>query len=259
VLGVDRATAAAELEKAGLTAEDGDPRYSETVAAGLVLATDPEPGGRVLDSGSVTLVLSLGPERYEVPALAGMTEDQAQDALEQGNLSFGESREKYSDTVPAGQVIRSTPKPTTVLKPDAPVDLVLSKGRRPIQLRDWTGEDADRATAALEKRKLVVEVTGEEYSDTVPEGDVISQDPTTGPLYRGDTVRLVVSRGPELVEVPRVIAMGVDAATEKLEALGFQVDVENSDNYIGVGFVFSSDPSAGSMAPKGSTITLYLI
>jgi eukaryotic-like serine/threonine-protein kinase len=69
----------------------------------------------------------------------------------------------------------------------------------------------------------------------------------------------VVSRGPELVEVPRVIAMGVDAATEKLEALGFQVDVENSDNYIGVGFVFSSDPSAGSMAPKGSTITLYLI
>ena len=259
VLGVDRATAAAELEKAGLTAEDGDPRYSETVAAGLVLGTDPEPGDRVLDGGTVTLVLSLGPERYEVPALAGMTEDQAQDALEQGNLSFGESREKFSDTVPAGQVIRSTPKPATVLKPDASVDLVISKGRRPIEVRDWTGEDAERATAALEKRKLVVDVTGEEYSDTVAEGDVISQEPTTGPLYKGDTVQLVVSRGPELVEVPRVVAMGVDAATEKLESLGFRVEVENSSNYIGVGFVFSSDPDAGSMAPKGSTITLYLI
>jgi serine/threonine-protein kinase len=259
VLGVDRATAAAELEKAGLTAQDGDPRYSETVAAGLVLGTDPEPGGRVLDGGTVTLVLSLGPERYEVPTLAGLTEDQAQDALEQGNLAFGESREKYSDTVPTGQVIRSTPKPATVLKPDAPVDLVISKGRRPIEVRDWTGEDAERATAALERRKLVVDVSGEEYSDTVAEGDIISQDPTTGPLYKGDTVQLVVSRGPELVEVPGVVAMGVDAATEKLESLGFRVEVENSDNYIGVGFVFSSDPDAGSMAPRGSTITLYLI
>lgn len=259
VLGVDAATATAELDKAGLDAEEGDPRYSETVAAGLVLGTDPEPGDRVLDGGTVTLVLSLGPERYEVPALAGMTEDQAQDALAQGNLGFGESTEKFSDTVPAGQVLRTQPRAGEILKPDAPVDLVLSKGRRPIEIRDWTGEDADEATAALEKRKLVVEVTGEEYSDTVAQGDVISQNPTVGPLYKGDTVQLVVSQGPELVEVPRVVAMGVDAATERLESLGFQVDVQNSDSYIGVGFVFSSDPSAGTMAPKGSTITLYLI
>ncbi|KRF36256.1 Stk1 family PASTA domain-containing Ser/Thr kinase [Nocardioides sp. Soil805] len=259
VLGVDATTATAELAKAGLDAEEGDPRYSETVAAGLVLGTDPDPGDRVLDGGTVTLVVSLGPERYEVPALAGMTEDQAQDALEQGNLAFGESTEKFSDTVPAGQVLRTSPPAGEVLKPDAPVDLVLSKGRRPIDIKDWTGKDADQATAALEKRKLVVEVTGEEYSDTVDEGDVISQEPTVGPLFKGDTVQLVVSRGPELVEVPRVVAKGVDAATEELEALGFVVEVENSDQYIGVGFVFSSDPSAGTMAPKGSTITLYLI
>ncbi len=259
VLGVDAATAAAELEKSGLDAEEGDPRYSETVEAGLVLDTDPEPGDRVLDGGTVTLVVSLGPERYEVPALAGLTEDQAQDTLDQGNLAFGESREKFSDTVPAGQVIRSAPATGKVLKPDAPVDLVLSKGRRPIDIKDWTGEDAEQATSALERRKLVVEVTGEEYSDTVDEGDVISQNPTAGPLYKGDTVQLVVSRGPELVEVPRVVAKGVDAATEELEALGFVVEVEESSNYIGVGFVFSSDPGAGSMAPKGSTITLYLI
>ena len=68
-----------------------------------------------------------------------------------------------------------------------------------------------------------------------------------------------MSKGPELVEVPRVIAMGVDAATERLEDAGFQVVVENSDNYIGVGFVFSTSPGAGDMVAKGSTITLYLI
>ena len=50
---------------------------------------------------------------------------------------------------------------------------------------------------------------------------MISQDPTTGTLYRGDTVSFSVSLGPELVEVPRVQAMGVEAATDLLEGLGF--------------------------------------
>ena len=122
---------------------------------------------------------------------------------------------------------------------------MVSKGRRPIEISDWTGEDADKAIAAMEKRKLVVEVTGEEFSDSVAEGDVISQSPTAGPLFKGDTVELVVSKGPELVEVPRVIAMGVEAATERLESLGFQVAVENSDSYIGVGFVFTSVVPSG--------------
>jgi serine/threonine-protein kinase len=259
VLGVTEVAAAAELDRAGLAVEVGTPRYSETVEAGLVLDSDPEPGERVLKDGSVTLVVSLGPERYDVPTLKGMTEDQAQDAISQGHLAFGESIEKFSETVPAGSVMRSDPRAGTTVKPDTPVDLVISKGRRPIEISDWTGEDADKAIAAMEKRKLVVEVTGEEFSDSVPEGDVISQDPTTGPLFKGDTVELVVSKGPELVEVPRVIAMGVDAATEKLEALGFQVAVENSDSYIGLGFVFSTSPEAGDMVAKGSTITLYLI
>ena len=71
---------------------------------------------------------------------------------------------------------------------------------------------------------------------------------------------LVVSRGPELVEVPGgLIASGVDAATEQLEALGFEVEVEQADEYIGLGYVFRLDPGSGTMVPKGSTITLFLI
>lgn len=259
VLGVTEAAASTQLDEAGLAVDVGTPRFSETVEAGLVLGSDPEPGERVLKEGTVTLIVSLGPERYDVPALKGMTEDQAQDAISQVNLANGSSIEKFSETVPAGSVMRSDPAAGTTLKPDTAVDLVVSKGRRPIEIADWTGEDADKAIAAMEKRKLVVDVTGEEYSDSVAEGDVISQSPTSGPLFKGDTVELVVSRGPELVEVPRVIAMGVEAATEKLEDLGFQVQVEESDNYIGVGFVFSTSPGSGDMVAKGSTITLYLI
>ncbi len=259
VLGVEQATAEAELTKAGLESDVGDPAYSESVAAGLVLSTDPEPGDRVLDGGTVTLVLSAGPERYAVPEVTGQTLDQAQDALLGSNLAFGKAIEKFSETAPEGVVIASDPVAGTSLKPDAAVNLVVSMGRKPLNLKDFTGKSADRAEQVMEKRGLVVDRDQEEYSDTVPAGLVIGQNPTSGTLFKGETVTIVVSKGPELVEVPQVVAMGVEAATERLEALGFEVDVENSDNYIGVGFVFSSDPDAGELVPKGSTVTLYLI
>jgi beta-lactam-binding protein with PASTA domain/serine/threonine protein kinase len=259
VLGLDEAAATAELEDSGLEAEAGEPAYSENVAAGLVIATDPGPGGKVLDGGTVTLTLSLGPERYDVPDLVGQTEDQAQDALAATNLAFGDSVGRWSETVPEGQVIRTSPKVGTVLKPGASVDLVLSRGRKPLEVKDWTGESFDEASAALEKRGLQVSVTGEEYSDSVDEGDVISQDPPEATLFRGDTVSFVVSLGPELVEVPQVQAMGVDAATELLEGLGFEVETEESGTYLGLGYVASSDPGAGEEVPKGSTITLFLV
>ncbi len=259
VLNLDEAAAVAELEAAGLEAETGEAAYSENVDTGLVIATDPGPGDKVLDGGTVTLVLSLGPERYDVPQLRGQTEDQAQDALAATNLAFGDSVGRWSETVPEGQVIRTSPKAGTTLKPGATVDLVLSRGRKPIAVKDWTGKSFDDAEAALEKRGLQASVAGEEFSDTVPEGAVISQDPTTGTLFRGDTVSFVVSQGPELVEVPQVKAMGVEAATELLEGLGFEVRTEESDLYLGIGYVSSSDPGAGEQVAKGSTITLFLV
>ena len=59
--------------------------------------------------------------------------------------------------------------------------------------------------------------------------------------------------------VRRVVAAGVDSATDTLTALGFEVVTEEAPGYLGLGFVFSMDPDAGSEIPKGSTVTLYLI
>jgi serine/threonine-protein kinase len=69
-----------------------------------------------------------------------------------------------------------------------------------------------------------------------------------------------VSQGPELVEIPHGLkASGVDAATATLQALGFQVDVQQSEGYLGLGYVFSVSPEEGEKVPAGSTVTLYLI
>jgi serine/threonine-protein kinase len=260
VLGLREAAAVKKLEAAGLEVETGDPAYSETVAAGRVLSTDPGPGERVLDGGTVTVVLSLGKERYDVPKVRGMTEDQAQDALAEQNLQFGESIGRWSEEFPEGTIMGSDPKAGTSLKPDSIVDLYISQGPKPIKVKDFTGKPADEAEQVLEGGGLIVERGEPQFSDSVPEGHVISQTPTSGTLFRGETVTLVVSQGPELVEVPGgLVAAGVDSARATLESLGFEVEVEEADEYLGLGFVFEVDPSSGTMVPKGSTITLYLI
>ncbi|MBE7323253.1 Stk1 family PASTA domain-containing Ser/Thr kinase [Nocardioides sp. Y6] len=258
VLGLGQAEAVAALEEAGLEAEVGPAAHSEDVPVDDVVATDPAPGDRVLPGDVVVLSLSLGPERYDVPRLAGLSVDEARAALEETNLEFGRTVERWSETVAEGEVIRSNPKAGTTVRASAAVNVVVSKGRRPIEVTDWTGRQASRAEKALAGAGL--EVTVERvFDDEVAEGVVISQSPAAGTLYRGDGVTLTVSKGPELVEMPRVIAQGKDSAEERLEALGFRVRVERSGQYLGLGFVLSTDPDAGTMVPKGSTVTLYLI
>ena len=182
------------------------------------------------------------------------------DALIATSLEYGTTTEKWSDTLDEGIVIGSKPEAGTTLRPDAAVDLIVSKGPEPIKVKDWVGKDADDARAWFEDRGLDVEITGEEFSDTVDEGDVISQDPPGGSTsYRGDEVSLVVSKGPELVEVPSVRGQGVDVATETLEDLGFDVETREATGSLGLGYVFSQTPGGGDLARKGSTIVLTLI
>jgi len=259
VILMTQAEAEQKIEAAGLDVDYADPEFSETVPAGEVIQTDPAAGDRILDDGTVTVTMSQGPERYEVPKLKGMTEDQAQDALLELKLSFDESIGRYSERLDKGIVIGSRPKVGTVLRPGASVDLIISKGRRPINVGDWVGKDADEMISTLEGRGLVVEVVDEEFSDSIDEGDVISHDPSSGTLFRGEKVKVTVSKGPELIEVPSVLGSGIEAAEDTLEAAGFEVDVREAPDFVSIGFVVRQSPGGGDLAPRGSTITIYIV
>jgi serine/threonine-protein kinase len=255
-----QAEAEQKLEAAGLDVDYAPAAYSETVPAGQVIGTDPAAGARILDDGTVTVTISRGKERYDVPKVKGMTEDQAQDALLARKLSFDESIGRYSETIEEGSVIGSDPKPGTTLRPGASVDLIVSKGRRPIEVgENWVGKDVDAMLAALDRRGLVGEVVAEEFSDDVADGDVISYEPDGGTLFRGQKVEITVSKGPELIEVPSVRGAGVEAARATLEGAGFEVEVREYQESLGLGYVFRQDPGGGEMVPRGTTITIYVI
>ncbi|HEX5086482.1 MAG TPA: Stk1 family PASTA domain-containing Ser/Thr kinase [Nocardioides sp.] len=258
VLNLSQDEAQTKLEDAGLDVKVGEPVYSDAVDEGLVVSTDPTAGQRVLKGTDVTIVMSKGRAVAQLPKLTGITVDEAQDRIQKANMAFGKATEKFSETVPAGIVIASDPKEGSTLRFGTVVDLVVSKGRRPIPVGSWVGKSATDAEKALKQRGLKVDVS-HQYSDSVSEGLVISQDPKDGTLFKNDTVQLLVSLGPQLVEVPDVVAQGVDDATAALQAAGFDVDVAQAPGYIGLGYVFSMDPGAGTEIPKGSTVIIYLV
>jgi len=250
--------ARAKLDAAGLDLRVVSKVFSETVPAGSIIGTDPEAGSRIVDGSTVEVVVSKGLERYAVPKLHGRTLAEAEAALTDASLSLGDVEEHWHRTVPKGRVIIASPSAGTEQRRDSPVDLSVSKGPKPIRIPDLAGKDAERTERRLAALGFQTRVT-QEHSDTVDEGAVINQSPDEGTGHRGDRIDLVVSLGPELVEVPDLSAMSVDDATEALRAVGLEVDVEETQLFVGLDRVVGQDPEPGESLPEGSVVTISVV
>jgi serine/threonine-protein kinase len=258
VLGRTPTEAAAILATSNLLLDADQEAYSEEYAKGVIMATDPAPEGQVRTGGTVAATVSLGPERYDVPKLAKLTVEQAEVALGAANLVVGAVEEAFDDKVRKGRIISSSPEAGTSVKRDTPVDLRVSKGPEPVEVPKLAGTDAAEATKTLEDAGLQVD-RSEEFSESVDEGLVIATKPKAGStVFRGDTVQLVVSKGPPLVTVPRVVGMGEAQARAELEAAGFRVSVSKPLGTAIFG-VNSQNPRGGTEAPKGSTVTITVV
>ena len=258
VIDLSRTAAQTKLDQAGLDLEVKGTAYSETIDKGNVVSTDPAPGDRVAKEGTVGAVISRGPERHQVPDVRGKTLDDAQQLLQDDKLSYGDEVQRFDEKVAKGLVITTDPAPGTTLRRDTAVDVVVSKGPKPIAIPDFTGKPGDRAKQRLTTLGFEVD-DSEVNSDTVPLGKVVSQSPRSGTGAKDDKITLVVSKGPVLVEVPNVKGMGLEAATDRLQTAGFQVKVQRASLYVGVMFVVGSNPSGGTMARKGSTVTVSIV
>jgi beta-lactam-binding protein with PASTA domain len=260
VQGLSYADAKVKLEQAGLTIRRGAPEYTSStgVPSGLILRTSPKPGDSVGDGNVVTVFVSLGPELSAVPSLSGQTLAAAISALTGARLQQGNVTERYSETAPAGTVIGSSPSAGSDQTLRTKVDLVVSKGRQPITIPDFTKKAGTTASTKLTALGFTV-VMQQDFSDTVPTGMVISQTPNTGTGFKGDTITLTISKGVQLIEIPQLKRSTIGDATATLQGLGFVVVVHRSGYYVGANLVAGSDPPAGTLAPHGSTVTLTVV
>ncbi|MEU0926565.1 Stk1 family PASTA domain-containing Ser/Thr kinase [Streptomyces malaysiensis] len=254
VLRKTQAEAEKKLHGAGLGVKVVN-EFSDVVPKGKVIGTKPGPGERVRDTGTVTIRISQGRPRAEVPNVVGMPLAEAKRKIADQGLTVGRITRSFSSETAQGSVLSTSPAPDSVRRPETPVSIVVSKGQ-PVDIPDVVGDSVDEARSTLEDQGFKVKIADRQVFSEEDEGSIAEQSPSgDGKGAEGDTVTLTVSKGVQMVEVPDVTGMKVDEAKAKLEEAGFKVNVEKALLFPGDA-VQDQSVQGGDEAPKGSTITI---
>jgi serine/threonine-protein kinase len=241
----DRATAAGLSLRIVLRNAD-DPKDT-------VIAQDPAPGSYTADGSELELVVSRGPPPVAVPEVVGKSVADATAALQAAGFLV-QQETPYDETVPAGDVIGTTPKAPATAPRDSTVKLLVSNGPAPVTVPDVAKQSYDQAAAALTGEGFTV-TRADVFDPTIPKDQVVGTSPAAGTAApRGSQVTISVSKGPELVAVPSLVGKSLDAATAQLQGLGFVVDTQS---YLPGRVVRATDPAAGTQVPKGTKVTLF--
>ena len=213
----------------------------------------PGPGGRISHGGTVTLRMSLGPEKHEIPALVGTSVTTATNALDDLGIHVSRQARIYSTDIDKGQVVKTDPDAGQIVDAGSSVVLYVSKGPKPISIPSVEGESADQATNDLQALGLVVH-TADRFDSTIPNGQAITTKPGEGKTrHAGDPITLIVSKGPRLYPVPNVVGMPLSEAIPTIVHAGFKADPKAFAPG-GPQKVFRESP--GGSQQKGTTIEL---
>ena len=171
--------------------------YSNEYENGEVVGTNPPAGEKVTVDSKITIIVSKGAEKVDVPNLEGMTVSDAQKALADKGLKDGGYTEEYSNTVEAGKIIRQNVKSGKRVDSGTSVSYVVSKGKEPaktVTVPSVTGKSLADAIKALSNKGLYYK---EMQADSPsPSGIVVEVDPGEGSSVEvGSTITLYVSNG----------------------------------------------------------------
>ena len=259
VVGMSLDDAKAELNDAGLGWKIGKQEESAKYEKGYVMAQDPKNGEKVKKNTQITLDVSTGKtdEQVEVPNVVGQDEADAQKTLEDAGFKV-ESAAVYSSQ-PQGEVVSTDPEAGTQAAKGSTVTIQVSKGEQKISVPDVRGTDENTAKSTLSGAGLNVTVTTD-YSDSVAQGNVISQDPSGGTkVDAGANVNIVVSLGSRPVSVPSVVGVSESNARQLIASAGLSVgSVTYREDSAPAGQVISCDPGVGASVSRGASVNLVV-
>ncbi len=200
------------------------------------------------------------PDTVTVPALEGLTQDQATETLQQQGflISF---RQVPSAEVQEGLVISSEPPAGEEVEPGTKVTLIISAGPEQYPIPNVTDIPVEQARERLISDGFVVGTETPQDDQDIAEGIVISQSlPAGTEADPGTVVNLVVSAGARFLVVPELEGVAQSIAQEELTRIGFEdvsVEEEFSDEML-EGFVTRTEPAAGQLAQRDEPITVYV-
>ena len=221
-------------------------------------------GDAVFSRGNGNQPGEVSEEEVDIPEIMGLTKEEAEDALEMVGLVLEVTGTETSEQ-PENTVIKVIPEEGTTVKKGVTVSVVLSAGEEKLYVPDIKGSTVESAEIILGNNGFILGTTKEEFSETVPAGEIIGQDPLVNTsMPKGSAVNVVVSKGPEIVLsiVPDMKGRTQREAQALLEAVGLTIGevktVPTGDEAQGGRIVEQSLPTATEVKEGTKVnITLY--
>ena len=262
--------AAATLSEAGFVPTQKD-EFSIDIPAGTVIETDPAEGARLDKGASVSVIVSAGPASHTLDPLNGRAEQDARDYLAGLNVNVTDTSLQLFSDADAGIVINASVTPRAggesyvcgdgcEIFEDDTVELFVSAGEFP----DVAGMSVDKATSTLTDKGLTVTADPQYvFSDSVSKDVVIgvADRAEEGNWRPGDSVQLIVSKGPELFPVPDVSGKTLNEAKKILSDKGFKSTYAawgDLPGFAEMAKVTGQDPGSDKSLPRGGTVNLSI-
>ncbi|MFT3716491.1 MAG: Stk1 family PASTA domain-containing Ser/Thr kinase [Gordonia sp. (in: high G+C Gram-positive bacteria)] len=262
VTGLTADAAEDNLQQAGFKVKELE-EPSADVDQGLATRTAPGNDVPTPRGSEVTLYVSSGPEKAEIPDLRGKTEKQARQAL--ATLGFDDSKIKTQDTESPDslkdKVVRTTPTTGTDTAINTPVVLFIGTGPQDVTVPDLTGQTEDQARTTLAQMGL--EPTSVQGDSERPAGQVVSTSPSAGVTVKaGSVVQMTISRGNQFV-VPDLKGKTMDEARSALEAAGWDATLDAGSKGVPIGSpnngkIISQDPPPGSRLRRSDPVSVVI-
>lgn len=231
VVGMSIGDATSELENAGFVVEVTE-RASDDVEEGEVISQNPQEGRKPKRGTTVTIVVSAGKETVEMPNVEGLSQTAAERMLKDLAFSDLEIKTEASETVDSGDVISQSLDPGEEVVPsEVTVTLVVSTGSNKVELSNLAGYTFDEATTYAEQNKLKI-VRRDEFSTSVPKGQIIRQLPTAGTAVDpGTELTVIVSEGvePTDVSIEREVSVEVEQPDKDKKPKAVEVVIRTVD------------------------------
>lgn len=192
-------------------------------------------------------------------SVLGMTEEEAEAELKKMNLGIRVVGNAASDEYEVGQIVHQNVEKDDKVPRNTTIEVTICSGPGEFEAPDVVGKDGEQAQGMIENLGLVPK-RDFAYSDTVPQGKVISQTPESGTsVKKGDTVTYIVSQGTETAKVPDVTGKSESEARETLANAGFNNVTSTSeyDDTVAEGLVIRQSFS-GEYKEPGTTISLVI-
>jgi eukaryotic-like serine/threonine-protein kinase len=182
------------LAERGFKGQRGEQRFHAASPKETVLEQSPAAGTRDVEGAAVTLAVSAGQQLGSVPAVIGVTREQAESALEGAGFEVGEIVERPNDA-PRGQVIDSRPKPGTQAPTPSAVSLVVSAGQNVVLVPNIVGKSVAEARDILRRAGLALGDVNSAFAGNLDMATVTSQSPPAGAQVASATRISVVAGG----------------------------------------------------------------